>query len=113
VSRASLDTREESLFSPLEHRRFRNLFLAQAISLFGDAFTWLGLALVSYQFGPERSSVILASALTLRVTAFILFAPIAGVLADRLSRKRIMLVTHVSRMLVVGCFPFVTSEWHL
>lgn len=89
------------------------MYLAQAISLFGDAFTWLGLALLSYQFGPERSSVILSTALTLRVTAFIIFAPIAGVWADRANRKWIMIVTHFARMGVVACFPFVTKEWQL
>jgi NRE family putative nickel resistance protein-like MFS transporter len=89
------------------------MYLTQAISLFGDAFTWLGLALLSYQFGPERSAVILSTALTLRVTAFILFAPIAGVWADRANRKTIMVLTHFARMGVVSCFPFVTQEWQL
>jgi NRE family putative nickel resistance protein-like MFS transporter len=45
----------------------------QAISLFGDAITWVGIALLSYQFGKEKSAVILASALILRVTAFMIF----------------------------------------
>jgi NRE family putative nickel resistance protein-like MFS transporter len=89
------------------------MYLAQAVSLFGDAFTWLGLALLSYQFGPQRSAVILSTALTLRVMAFILFAPIAGVWADRANRKTIMVGTHFARMAVVACFPFVTQEWQL
>jgi hypothetical protein len=48
-------------------------FLGQSISLLGDAFTWVGLTLLSYQFGKAQSAIILATALTLRVTAFILF----------------------------------------
>lgn len=89
------------------------MYLAQTVSLFGDAFTWLGLALLSYQFGPDRSAVILSTALTLRVTAFILIAPIAGVWADHANRRTIMVVTHFARMGVVACFPFVTQEWQL
>ncbi len=61
-------------FSALKNGVFARLYLAQTISLLGDAFTWVGLALLSYQFGKENSAIILASALTLRVTAFIIFS---------------------------------------
>lgn len=109
------DTEENtgSIFSALRNPAFRLLFLAEAISLFGDAFTWLGLALISFQFGGDRSAVVLSTALTLRVTAFILFSPFAGVLADRVNRKGILVVTHFARMGVVACFPLVTREWQL
>lgn len=100
-------------FKALKNRTFAGLFFAQAISLIGDAVTWVGLALLSYQFGKEKSAVILASALTLRVTAFIIFSPFAGVLADKLPRKTILYVTHFIRMGIVACLPFVTQEWQV
>jgi len=49
----------------------------------------------------------------LRVTAFIIFGPYAGVLADRIDRKKIMYVTHFVRMAIVGCLPFVTEAWQI
>lgn len=101
------------MLSSLENPLFRRLYLAQSISLFGDAFTWLGLALVSYQFGPDRVSTVLASALTLRVTAYILFSPFAGVLADRVNRKLLLCVTLAVRMVIVACLPLVSAEWQL
>src|SRR6195952_652455 len=100
-------------FRALKNRIFSGLYFAESISLLGDAFTWVGLALLSYQFGKERSAVILASALTLRVTAFIIFSPFAGVLADRLSRKTILVTTHFIRMAIVACLPFVNQEWQI
>ncbi len=100
-------------FQVLKNRLFSLLYFAEAISLLGDAFTWVGLALLSYQFGRERSAIILATALTLRVTAFILFSPFAGVLADRVSRKTILYTTHFIRMAIVACLPFVTQEWQI
>jgi MFS transporter, NRE family, putaive nickel resistance protein len=100
-------------FAALKNRVFSGLYFAESISLLGDAFTWIGLALLSYQFGKERSAVILASALTLRVTAFILFSPFAGVLADRVSRKTILVTTHFIRMAIVACLPFVDAEWQI
>ncbi|RKD15108.1 MFS transporter [Pelobium manganitolerans] len=100
-------------FHALRNKLFARLYLAQTISLLGDAFTWVGLALISYQFGKDRSAVILASALTLRVVAFIIFSPFAGVLADRIDRKKILYITHFLRMGIVACLPFVTAEWQI
>ena len=77
-------------FIPLQNKVFRRLYLSQTISLLGDAFTWVGIALLAYQFGGNHSAAILATALTLRVSAFIFFGPYAGVLADRIDRKKIL-----------------------
>jgi MFS transporter, NRE family, putaive nickel resistance protein len=96
-------------FNPLKDKIFAKLYLSQTISLLGDAFTWVGIALLAFQFGAENSAAILSTALTLRVTAFIIFGPYAGVLADRIDRKKIMYLTHFVRMGIVGCLPFVTE----
>ncbi|WP_394772593.1 hypothetical protein [Mucilaginibacter sp.] len=100
-------------FLVLKNRVFAVLYFAESVSLLGDAFTWVGLALLSYQFGREKSAIILATALTLRVTAFIIFSPFAGVLADRMSRKTILYTTHFTRMAIVACLPFVNQEWQI
>jgi MFS transporter, NRE family, putaive nickel resistance protein len=100
-------------FSPLRDKIFAKLYMAQTISLLGDAFTWVGIALLAYQLGGDNSAAILSTALTLRVTAFILFGPYAGVLADRIDRKKIMYITHFVRMGIICCLPFVTKEWQI
>ncbi len=100
-------------FVALKNHVFAGLYFAESISLLGDAFTWVGLALLSYQFGKEKSAGILATALTLRVAAFIIFSPFAGVLADRISRKTILYSTHFIRMAIVACLPFVHHEWQI
>src|SRR6476619_4936020 len=99
--------------SPLKERIFVKLYLSQTISLLGDAFTWVGIALLAFQFGGQNSAAILSIALTLRVTAFILFGPYAGVLADRIDRKKIMYITHFVRMAIVAMLPFVTTTWQI
>lgn len=100
-------------FQALRNKTFTKLYLAQTISLIGDAFTWVGLALLAYEFGRERSAAILATALTLRVTAFIIFSPFAGVLADKVQRKKILFTTHFIRMALVSCLPFISAEWQI
>lgn len=100
-------------FKALKNKVFAKLYLAQTISLIGDAFTWVGLALLSYQLDKDRSPQILATALTLRVTAFIIFSPFAGVLADKVDRKKILYITHFIRMAIISCLPFITTEWQI
>jgi NRE family putative nickel resistance protein-like MFS transporter len=89
------------------------LYVAQTISLFGDALTWLGLALLAFELAGKSSPVVLAGALTLRVTAFVLLSPLAGAIADRFDRKPILIITHLGRMLLVCLLPFVREIWQI
>jgi NRE family putative nickel resistance protein-like MFS transporter len=100
-------------FYALKNRVFAKLYLAQTISLLGDAFSWVGLALLAYQIDKDNSSIILAIALTLRVTAFIIFSPFAGVLADKIDRKKILYFTHFMRMIIICCLPFINETWQI
>ena len=100
-------------FRTLKNKTFAKLFLSQTASLFGDAFTWLGLALFAYELSPARSAVILASALTLRVAAYIIFSLFAGVVSERFKRKKILWMSQSIRVVILGVLPFVTAEWHL
>jgi MFS transporter, NRE family, putaive nickel resistance protein len=92
---------------------FRRLYLAQTISLLGDALTWLGLALLAFELAGKSAPIVLAGALTLRVTAFTLLSPLAGAIADRFDRRPILIVTHLGRMLMVCLLPFVNSIWQI
>jgi MFS transporter, NRE family, putaive nickel resistance protein len=101
------------LLQSLRNPVFARLYTAQTTSLLGDALTWVGLALLAFELAGNQSAVVLSSALTLRVTAFVLLSPLAGAIADRFDRKQIMVVTHVMRMVIVGLLPFVTQIWQI
>lgn len=99
--------------SSLRQPLFARLYAAQAISLLGDSVTWLGIALLAWEFGGEHSSGILATALTLRVSAYVLLGSWSGMLADRHSRKKIMILANTGRMIAVLSLVFITSVWQL
>jgi MFS transporter, NRE family, putaive nickel resistance protein len=101
------------LFSSLSQPIFRRLYAAQTISLLGDALTWLGLALLAFELAGTSSPVVLAGALTLRVAAFVLLSPLAGVIADRYDRKPMLITAHLGRMLLVCLLPFVREVWQI
>lgn len=102
-----------TFFHSLRNPVFARLYTAQTTSLLGDALTWVGLALLAFELARKNAAVVLSVALTLRVTAFVLLSPLAGAIADRLDRKKIMVVTHIFRMLIVGILPFVTQIWQV
>lgn len=73
----------------------------------------VGLALLAFELAGKNSAVVLSGALTLRVSAFVLLSPLAGAIADRYDRKRIMVITHLVRMGIVSLLPFVTQVWQI
>ncbi len=100
-------------FRSLKNPVFAQLYAAQTISLFGDALTWVGLALLAFELAGKDAAVILSMALTLRVAAFVGLSPIAGALADRFNRKMLMVSADLARVVVVGLIPFVTEVWQV
>src|SRR5438132_10652108 len=97
-----------------QNRNFRLLFSAQIISLLGSGVTTVGLALFAYQLtGGASATAVIGNALTLRILAFLLFSQPAGVIADRVSKKRILIVADVIRFALLALFPFITAVWQI
>ncbi len=77
---------------------FARLYFAALISFAGDWFTWVALqGLILEETGsPALAGLMLATAML----PFALVAPIAGVIADRVDRKKLMIVADVLRAFV-------------
>lgn len=100
-------------FGVLRHPRFARLYAAQTVSQVGDALTWVALALLAYELAGPDAAVVLAVALTLRVGAYVLLSPWAGVLADRTERRTLLAATHLGRAAVIAWMPLVTEVWQV
>jgi len=79
----------------LRDRSFRLLWLGSTTSALGSAFTPVALAFAVLRIGG--SAIALGLVLTSGALARLLFLLIGGVLADRLPRRRVMLVADVAR----------------
>jgi len=96
------------------NRSYVALFAAQVISLLGSGVTSVGLALFAYQMvGGASATAVIGNALTLRILAFLLFSQPAGVLADRVNRKHVLVAADLVRFLLIGLLPFVTEVWQI
>src|SRR6266478_5074567 len=96
------------------NRDFRLLFLAQIISLLGSGVTTVGLALFAYQLtGGASATAVIGNALTLRILAFLVFSQPAGVISDRVSRKKILIAADLIRFALLALFPFISQVWQI
>jgi len=93
------------------NRNFRNLWLSQIISSLGDRLTQIGLLTVLlFVYKDEGSKSALLTFCTL--LPFSLFGALFGALADRFSRKRLMLAADAIRAMLVCLLPIVWASTH-
>ena len=89
-------------------RNFRRLWLAQIVSEIGDWFYTLAIYSLLLQLTGRASSVALA--LVLQVLPQTLIGPAAGVINDRVRRKRVMITADLARMVIVFAMLLVRSR---
>jgi len=87
------------------NRNFRQLWLGQVVSQMGDWFDTIALYTIILNLTGSGRDVGLL--LVARFVPSFLFGPMSGVLADRFSRRTIMIVSDVLRAVVVLGFLFV------
>ncbi len=87
----------------LRHTAFRNIWFAQLAAQLADKFLLFSLIILAYHVSGGSTPVAI-TLLTYTVPA-VLFAPPAGVIADRLDRKQIMLWCNFGRAAVVALIP--------
>ena len=81
------------------NRSFRRLWIGQVISELGNWFNFiavLGLVRVVSNAAPEVTTIVLI----VRLVPFTVFAPLAGAFVDRWSRRTVMIVTDLLRVVV-------------
>ncbi len=89
------------------NRNFRSLWTGQKISELGTGFSFIAeLGLVRAMSGSALTTTAL---LVARLLPFLLVAPMAGVFADRRSRKQIMIASDLLRAVVA--VMFVVAGW--
>jgi predicted MFS family arabinose efflux permease len=90
------------------NRDFRALFLASVISLGGDWFLWVAINGLIYE--ATGKALYVGLALLAQEFAFFLSSPIGGVLADRLDRRRLMIVCDLARAVICVAFLLVGAD---
>jgi MFS family permease len=84
----------------LRERSFRLLFAGQAVSLLGDGMVPVALAFAVLEISGSPSA--LGLVLAARVLPTVVLLLVGGVVADRVSRRRVMIAADIARTLAQG-----------
>jgi NRE family putative nickel resistance protein-like MFS transporter len=95
----------------LGNERFRALWLSQIVSGSGEGLSQVAMPLLAYAL--TGSAGLLSLVFVVQMTTRVAFAPLAGVLVDRLDRRRLMIAGDLGRAAVVALLPFSTDVWQV
>lgn len=91
--------------------RFVQLWLGQAASLLGDSMARIAVPVLAV--GLTHSNVILGLSFTVQALPWFLMAPVAGILADSMDRRRIVRLALLGEAAAVGVMAALTNGWWL
>ncbi len=104
-------TRSATFKDLLTHPSFGRLLAAMSVSSFGD---WVGFVAVTWlvtHLGGGRPELRVSGVMIARTLPAFLFGPLAGVLVDRLDRRRLMMIADIARGGMYVSMVFVNQLW--
>lgn len=99
------------ILQPLKITTFRWLFIGQVVSLIGTGLTTVALALLAFDLNPNQAGWVLGIALSIKMVAYLLVAPVVGGYANKLPRKAWLAGLNIGRALLVALLPWCDQVW--
>ena len=104
--------RMRALFDLLRRRPgFRWLWIGETISLVGDWLSYVAVSLLALSAGEGAFALAVVFAAHLMPTALV--APVAGILADRVDKRRILIGTQILMAILMVAMVFAASAGSL
>ncbi len=97
----------------LKNPTYAKLFSAQIIALLGTGLLTVALGLLAFDIAGGDAGVILGTALTIKMVAYVAVSPVITALTARLPQKTVLIVSDVVRAAVAVGLPFVTEAWQI
>ena len=101
------------MLKTLRNPAFRHLFAAQIVALLGTGLATVALGLLAWQLAGDSAGAVLGTALAIKMVAYVLLAPIAAAVAERLPRRTFLVALDLVRAGVIACLPFVDQVWQI
>ncbi len=101
------------MLSILSNRSYRHLFAAQIVALLGTGLATVALGLLAYDLAGDAAGLVLGTAFTIKMVAYVGIAPIAGAFATRWPRRKMLVMLDLIRAGVALALPFVTEVWQV
>ncbi len=97
----------------LHNRTYRHLFGAQLVALTGTGLATIALGLLAYDLAGDQAGLVLGTALTIKMVAYVVVAPLAAAFAEQVDRRRMLVALDLVRAAVAIGLPFVSEVWQV
>ncbi|MGH2603305.1 MAG: MFS transporter, partial [Dehalococcoidia bacterium] len=103
--------RPRGVIDLLAEPNLRRLWAAQSWSAAGEALAQIAMPLLVYDL--SGSAALVGFIALVLILPRVLLAPIAGLLVDRLNRRRLIILADGERLVLVALVPLTTEIWQI
>ncbi len=97
----------------LRNRSYAKLFAAQVVALLGTGLLTVALGLLAFDLAGGDAGLVLGTALTIKMLAYVGVAPVIAAVTGRVPRKLLLVSSDALRAAVAISLPFVTEAWQI
>ncbi|RSZ61217.1 MFS transporter [Corynebacterium hylobatis] len=97
----------------LRNPSYAKLFSAQIIALVGTGLLTVALGLLAFDIAGGNAGVVLGTALTIKMIAYVAVSPVMSALTARLRRKPVLVSSDLLRLVVALALPTVSETWQI
>ncbi len=97
----------------LRNTAYRRLLIAQVVALLGTGLLTVALSLLAYDVAPGSAGAVVATALTIKMVAYVVGAPAMAAVTSSLPPRVVLVGADVVRLLVAAALPFVDEVWQV
>lgn len=94
----------------ISSRRYLPLWLGQLASSFGDTLHYIALVVLVFELSGQGLAV--AGLVVLEIVPVVALGPVAGVIIDRFSRKRVLIAADLLRAALAFSLVWPQGVWH-
>jgi MFS family permease len=96
-----------------DKRSYYRLFAGYVIALFATGIATVALALFAFDLAGDEAGAIIGTALSIKMLAYVVAAPISAALTERLPRKELLIALDLLRAASLALLPFVWAAWQI
>lgn len=97
----------------LRNSTYARLFSAQIVALLGTGLLTVALGLLAFDIAGQDAGVVLGTALTIKMVAYVAVSPVMAAMATRWRRKAVLVSADAVRAAVVLSLPWVSEAWQI
>lgn len=101
------------MLSILRNPSYAKLFSAQIIALLGTGLLTVALGLLAFEIAGGDAGIVMGTAMTIKMVAYVAISPITIALVARLPRKAVLIGADLVRAGVAVALPFVSEAWEI